>query len=145
MLVIFIGSIQTDFETIDFFQNNKTSIRKLLSIIFRRNGHLCGGFLDNLRRISQPGCQQSRCRQFWMDHHPVESIGRARRNRYRDERFRLRVGFDFRDGTSTGVPRRQAHVLGATEEQFPTDQKERGELDRVLHLPPWCNKILSPV
>lgn len=66
-----------------------------------------------------------------MDHHPVESIGRARRNRYRDERFRLRVGFDFRDGTSTGVPRRQTHVLGATEEQFPTDQKERGELDLV--------------
>lgn len=66
-----------------------------------------------------------------MDNHPVESIGRARRDRHGDERFRLRVRFDLRDGTSTGVPRCQTHVLGATEEQFPTDQKERGELNRV--------------
>lgn len=82
-----------------------------------------------------------------MDDHPVEPIGRARRDRDGDQRFRLRVGFDLGDGTSTCVPRCQTHVLGATEEQFPTNQKEGGELDRMYPLqsppPPPCNKIPS--
>lgn len=91
---IFIScSIQTDFETIRIYSSLR--LENKLLIIFRRNGHLRGGFLDNLRRISQSGCEQSRSGQFWMDDHPVEPIGRARRDRDGDQRFRLRVGFDL--------------------------------------------------